>query len=74
VKAGPGGFAFRRPVDQDVLVLDGQVFKGEFKVDAVAVGGEVDELEKILRSGAGAEAAVEQRFRPVGDDFGGSKS
>ncbi len=37
----------------------------------VAVGGEVDELEQILRCGAGSQAAVEQGLGPVGDDFGG---
>jgi hypothetical protein len=43
----------------------------ELEVDLVAVGGEVDELEQILRGGAGAEAAVEQGLGPVGDDLGG---
>ena len=66
-----GRFAFGRAVDQDVLLLGGQVFEGTLEVDLVAVGGEVDELEQILRGGAGAEAAVEQGLGPVGDDLGG---
>ena len=71
VEAGARRFALGRPVDQDVLLLGRQVFEGRLEVDLVAFGGKVDELEQVLRGGAGAEAAVEQRLRPVGDDLGG---
>ncbi len=70
VEAGARGFALGRTVDQDVLLLGRQVFEGLLQIDVVAVGGEVDELEQVLRGGAGAEAAVEQRLGPVGDDLG----
>ncbi len=71
VKAGAGRLAFGRPVDQDVLLLRRQIFERELEVDLVAVGGQMDELEQVLRGGAGAEAAVEQGLGPVGDDLGG---
>jgi hypothetical protein len=71
VEAGARAFALGRPVDEDVLVLGGQVFKGELEVDLVALGGEMDELEEVLRGRAGAEAAIEQGLGPVGDDLGG---
>jgi hypothetical protein len=62
VKAGARGFALGRTVDQDVLLLGGQIFKRQLEVDLVAVRGQMDELEQVLRRGAGAEAAVEQRL------------
>ncbi len=71
MEAGARRFAFGRAVDQNVLLLRRQIFKGSLKVDLVAVGGELDELNEVLRRGAGAEAAIEQRLGPVGDDFGG---
>ena len=55
-----GRFAFGRTVDEDVLLLGRQIFEWKLEVDLVALGGEMDELEQILRGGAGAEAAVEQ--------------
>ncbi len=71
MEAGAGGLDFGWAVDEGVLLARGQVFKGEFEVDAVAVGSQVDEFEEVLRRGAGAEAAVKQGLGPVGDDFGG---
>ena len=71
VKAGARRFALGRPVDQDVLLLGRQIFERLLQVDVVAVGGEVDEPEQVLRCGARAEAAVEQGLGPVGDDLGG---
>ena len=62
VEAGARRFAFGRAVDEDVLLLGRQVFEGSLEVDLVAVGGEMDELEQVLRGGAGAKAAVEQRL------------
>ena len=69
MEAGARRFAFGRTVDEDVLVLDRQVFKGELEVDLVTVSGEMDELEQVLRGRAGTEAAIEQRLGPVGDDL-----
>ena len=71
VKAGARRFVLGRAVDQDVLMLRRQVFERRLQVDAVAVGGQVDEPEQVLRGGARAQPAIEQRLRPVGDDFGG---
>ena len=71
VEAGARALTFGWAVDEDVLMLGRQLFKGELEVDLVALGGEVDELEEVLRGGAGAEAAVEQGLGPVGDDLGG---
>ena len=62
VKAGARALRLWGTVDQDVLLLGRQIFEGLLEVDLVAVGGEVDELEQVLRGGAGAEAAVEQRL------------
>ena len=59
---GARGFAFGRPVDQNVLLAGRQVFKRELQVDFVAISCQVDELEEILRGGAGPEAAIEQRL------------
>ncbi len=71
METGARSFAFWGSVDEDVLLLGRQVFEGGLEVDLVALGGEVDELEEVLRGRAGAEAAVEQRLGPVVDDFGG---
>src|SRR5271157_4655874 len=71
VESGARGFAFGRAVDQKVLLARGQLLKGYFEVDLVAVGGQRYELEKVLRGRAGTEAAVQQRLRPVGDNLGG---
>ena len=62
MEAGARSLVLWRPVDQDVLVLDGQVFKRKLEVDLIAVGCEMNQLEQILRSGPRSEAAVEQRF------------
>ena len=62
VKAGARRFALGRAVDEDVLLLGRQVFKGLLRSMLVALGGKVDELEQILRGGAGAESAIEQRL------------
>ena len=70
MEAGARGFVLGRAVDQDVLLARRQVFEREFEVDLVAVGGQVDELEKVLRRGTGTEAAIQQGLGPVGDDFG----
>ena len=57
VEAGARGFAFGRAVDQEVLLARGQLFEGGLEVDLVAVGGQMNELEQVLRGGTGAETA-----------------
>ena len=49
VEAGARRLAFGRAIDQEVLVLDRQIFEGKLEVDLVALGGQVDQLEQILR-------------------------
>ena len=71
MEAGAWGFAFGRPVDQYVLLARGQILEGNFEVDVVAIGSQMNELEQVLRGGTGAEGAIQQGFGPVGDDLGG---
>ena len=71
MEAGARRFALGRPVDEDVLLFWRQALEGRFQVNFVAVGGELDELDEVLRGGAGTEAAIEQRLGPVGNDLGG---
>ena len=71
VKAGAGDFDLGRTIDEDVLLARRQILEGKLEVDLVAVGGHVDELEEVLRRGAGTESAIEQGLGPVGDDLGG---
>ena len=49
MKAGARSLIFGRTVDQYVLLARGQIFEGLFKIDVVAIGGQMDELEEILR-------------------------
>ena len=70
MEAGARRFVLGRAVDQQMLLLDGQILEGRLQIDLVAVGGQIDQLEQILRGRAGAQA-IEQRLRPVGDDLGG---
>ncbi len=56
MKAGARRFVLGRSVDQDVLLLGRQIFKRLLQVDVVAVGGEVDELEQVLRCRTRAQA------------------
>ena len=71
MEAGARSFTFGRPINQNVLLLWRQILKRKLEVDLVAVGGQVDELEQILGGRAGAQAAIQQGLRPVGDDLGG---
>ena len=70
METGARGFALGRPVDQDVLLGVGQIFEGLLEVNVVALRGQVDEPEQVLRGRTGAEAAIEQGLGPVGDDLG----
>jgi hypothetical protein len=62
VEAGARSFALGRAVNQDVLLARRQILEWYCEVDIVAVRGQVDELEQVLRGGAGAERAIEQRL------------
>jgi hypothetical protein len=62
VEAGARRFALGRPVDENVLLFWRQIFEWRFQVDLVAIGGELDELDEVLRRGTGTEAAIEQRL------------
>ena len=70
MKAGARRFVFARAVEQNLLLFWRQLLEGFFQVDLVALRRELDELEQILRGGAGAKRSVEQGLRPVGNDFG----
>ncbi len=71
VEAGAAGFVARGAVEEEVLLLGGEVFEGLLDVDLVFFGGEFDEAEEIGGAGAGAHGAVEERLGPVGDGLGG---
>ena len=62
MEAGSGRFALGRSVDEDVLLFWREILEGNLQVDVVAVGGKLDELDDVLRGGAGTEAAIEQRL------------
>src|ERR1035437_4635311 len=70
VEAGARAFAFGWAVDQQVLLARGQFLEGRLEVDLVAVGGQMNEPEQVLRGGTGTET-VQQGLRPIGDDLGG---
>jgi hypothetical protein len=60
MEAGAGAFALGRSVNQDVLLLGRQVFERLFEVDAVAVRGEINQPQQVLRGGTGAKPAIKQ--------------
>ncbi len=71
MEAGARCFRLRRSYEEQFLLFKGELLEGLLQIDLVTLGGEVDEAIEILRTGARAEGAVEQRLGPVGDDFGG---
>ena len=71
VEAGAAGFVAWRAVEEEVLLLGGEVFERLLEVDLVLFGGELDEAQEVGGGGAGAHGAVEERLGPVGDGFGG---
>ena len=40
------------------------------EVNLIAVCGQVNQFEQVLRCGAWTEASIEQRLRPIVDDLG----
>ena len=48
-----------------------KLFERRVEAEAVRIGGELQRALEHRGAGAGAEAAVEERARPVGDDSGG---
>ena len=71
MEAGASGLVARRAVEEEILLLGGEVFEGLLDVDLVLFGGELDEAQEIGGGGAGAHGAVEEGLGPVGDGFGG---
>ena len=61
------GFA----VEQQVLNLLGKFLEGRGEIEAVRLGHQPQTVNQILRRRAWAQAAIEQRLRPIDDDFGG---
>ena len=71
VEAGAAGFGAGRAVEEEVLLLGGEVGEGLLEVDLVLFGGKLDEAQQVGGAGAGAHGSVEQRLGPVGDGLGG---
>ncbi len=47
MEASAAGFAAGRAVEEEVLLLGGEVFEGLLEVDLVFFGGELDEAEEV---------------------------
>src|SRR6185437_8086012 len=60
VEAGAGGFGFGWAVEEKFLLFGGELVEGLLQVDFVFFGGEPDQLDEVLRGGAGAEASIEK--------------
>ena len=71
MEAGASGFAAGWAVEEEILLLGGEVLEGRLDVDLVFFSGELDEAQEVGRGGAGAHCSVEERLRPVGYCFGG---
>ncbi len=71
MEAGAAGFAFRRTVEEEILLVCGELLEGLADVDLVLVCRELDEAQKVLGCGAGSHGAVEQGLGPVGDGLRG---
>ena len=71
VEAGAAGLVSGRAVEEEVLLLGGEVFEGLLDVDLVFFGEQLDEAEEVGGAAAGAHGAVEERLGPVGDGLGG---
>ena len=71
VEAGAAGFVAVGAVEEEVLLLGGEVLEGLLDVDLVLVGGELDEAEEVGGAAAGAHGSVEEGLGPVGDGLGG---
>ena len=71
MEAGARRFALGRSINQNVLLFGRKIFKGKLEVDLVAVRGQLDQFEEVLRGRPRPQSAIQQRLVPVGDDFGG---
>jgi hypothetical protein len=49
VEAGAACFAARRAVEEEVLLLNGELVEGLADVDFVFFSGELDEAQEVLR-------------------------
>ncbi len=70
VEASAGAFAFGWTVEEEVLLLGGELVEGLADIDFVFFSCELDEPKEILRGRARTHCAVEKRFGPVGDCLG----
>ena len=71
MEAGPACFVAWWAVEEEVLLLGGEVFEGLVDVDLVLFGGELDEAEEVGGTTAGSHGSLEERLRPVGDGLSG---
>src|SRR5579864_1127702 len=56
-------------VQQEILNLFGEFFERRTQIDAIRRRNHLQLMDQILRRRPWAEPAVEQRLRPVADDF-----
>ena len=71
VEAGAADLVARWAVEEEVLLVFGEIGEGLLEVDLVFFGGELDEAQEVCGGGAGAHGAVEEGLGPVGDGLGG---
>ena len=62
MEAGAADFFARRAVEQDVLLGFFERRKWLAEIYLIFIRGELDEFVQILRGGAGAHSAIEQRL------------
>src|SRR5260370_33809774 len=70
VEAGAAGLVARGAVEEEVLLLGGEVCEGLLGVDLVFFGGEIDEGEEVGLAGARAYGAVQRRRGTAGQGDG----
>ena len=63
--------ARRLAIEQKVLNLVGKFFERRRQIDAVRFGHQLQSVRQVLRRRARTQAAIEQRLRPIHNDFGG---
>ena len=59
---------------QNVLLARRQIFKGQLEIDLVAVRGQMDQLDQILRRRARPQSAVVSSVNQSVITFAGSRS
>ena len=61
----------RLAVEQQVLNLVGKFLEGRGQIEAIRFGHQLQTVNQVLRRRARAQAAIEQRLRPIDDDLCG---